>query len=266
MRDFLDLLALTARKNLENGYYNIDVKTQNGRKRSLRRAILECKKTAIISEIKFSSPSLGVLRNKESARLISREMVEAGAIGISILTEPEYFSGSLETLVEARKSVSVPLLMKDIIVSKQQIDVAYKLGADAVLLIKSLFERGYCDADLHEMIDYSHSRGLEVLLETHNAEEFEEAILTDADLIGINNRDLKTLKVDIKTTKRILQKFTKREIGDKLVISESGIKTPDDIRFLRSCGADAFLIGTAIMTADKIRDIVARLVESYEES
>ena len=266
MHDFLDLLAITARKNLENGYYRVNVRVWNRGKRSLRKSILECKKAAVISEIKFSSPSLGVLRNKGNVKLISKEMAEAGAVGISVLTEPKYFSGSLEALIEARESVNIPLLMKDIIISRQQIDAAYKLGADAVLLIKSLFERGYCDADLHEMISYSHSRGLEVLLETHNVREFEEAILTDADLIGINNRDLRTLKVDIKTTKRILGKFTKSDIGDKLVVSESGVRTPDDIRFLRDCGADAFLIGSAIMTSGGIKDIVARLVGSYEES
>jgi len=266
MRDFLDLLAITAKRSLESGYYKVNVKTQKREKLSLKRSVWECNRAAVISEIKFSSPSSGVLRSKGNVRLISSEMAEAGVIGISILTEPKHFSGSLKALIEARKSVNIPLLMKDIIVSRRQIDAAYELGADAVLLIEGLFERGYTDVNLHEMIKYSHKRDLEVLLETHSVKEFRKALLTDADLIGINNRDLRTLKVNIKTTKKILEKFTRAEIGDRPIVSESGIKTPSNIRFLRSCGADAFLVGSTIMAASKIRETTAWLVNAYEKS
>ncbi|MEM1602290.1 MAG: indole-3-glycerol-phosphate synthase [Candidatus Bathyarchaeia archaeon] len=268
MGDFLDLLAEAAKKNIENGYYKVSPTanpTQRSR-RSLKEAILGCRKAAIISEIKFSSPSSGPLRVNKDVEGISRDMVEAGAIGISILTEPRYFSGSLETLTRVRSLVDVPLLMKDIVLSSCQLDAAYSFGADAVLLIMGLFRRGYCGMDVNDMINYSHRLGLEVLLEVHDAEEFRLALLTDADIIGINNRDLRTLKVDINTTKNILERFSKTEIGGRPIVSESGIRSPDDVRFLRRCGADAFLVGTAVMSAGDIRRFVAGLVNAYEES
>lgn len=270
MGDFLDLLAAAAKENIERNYYQccsvLGEHIQSLERRSLRGSIVKCSKAAIISEIKFASPSSGILRVDRSVEIIARDMIEAGAVGISVLTEPKYFSGSLENLFQTSLSVNAPLLMKDVILSKCQVDAAYRLGADAILLIAALFERGYCDMSIHEMIDYSHSMGLEVLLEVHTTEEFKLALSTEADMIGINNRDLKTLKVDIKTTKNILEKFRKSDIGDRPVISESGIKSPEDIRFLRECGADAFLVGSAIMTAKNIKDFVARLVSAYEKS
>ena len=269
MGDFLDLLAAAAKENIEGNYYRHNILGENlqfiGR-RSLKDSIIKYRKAAIISEIKFASPSSGILRVDRSVEIIARDMIEAGAVGISILTEPKYFSGSLENLFRARLSVNAPLLMKDIILNKCQIDAAYRLGADAVLLIAALFERGYCDMSIHEMIDYSHRMGLEVLLEVHTAEEFKLALSTEADMIGINNRDLKTLKVDINTTKSILKGFRKSDIGNRPIVSESGIKSPEDIRFLRKYGADAFLVGSAIMTARNVRDFVAHLVSAYEKS
>ncbi|MCX8171126.1 MAG: indole-3-glycerol-phosphate synthase [Candidatus Bathyarchaeota archaeon] len=270
MGDFLDLLVAAARKNIEENYYRrysaIGERIHSGGKRSLRDSILGCRKAAIISEVKFASPSSGVLRVDRDVETIANDMIEAGAVGLSILTEPKYFSGSLENLLRARLSVNAPLLMKDIILSGCQINAAYRLGADAILLIADLFKREYCDMSIHEMIDYSHSVGLEVLLEVHDVEGFKLALSTEADMIGINNRDLKTLKVDINTTRIILEKFGKSDIGDRPVISESGIKSPEDVCFLRRCGADAFLVGSSIMTAKNIRDFLTHLVNAYEKS
>ncbi|MEM2568389.1 MAG: indole-3-glycerol-phosphate synthase [Candidatus Bathyarchaeia archaeon] len=270
MGDFLDLLVAAARENIEGKYYQyhniLGEHTQFIERRSLRDSIIKCKKAAIISEIKFASPSSGILRADRNVGIIARDMIEAGAVGLSVLTEPKYFSGSLEDLLQTRLSVDAPLLMKDIILSKFQIDAAYRFGADAILLIAALFERGYCDMGIHEMIDYSHSMGLEVLLEVHTIEEFKLALSTEADMIGINNWDLKTLKVDINTTKNILERFRRSDIGDRPIVSESGIKSPEDIRFLRKYGADAFLIGSSIMAAKNIRDFVASLVNAYEKS
>jgi len=147
--------------------------------------------------------------------------------------------------------------MKDILISPVQIEAAYRSGADAVLLIKSLFERGYGEVELADMIDYSHSRGLEVLLEAHGEDEFLSALETDADMIGINNRDLKTLKVDLGVTERILMEYS---LKNRVIVSESGINGPEDIRFLYNCGANAFLVGMAIMEAKSIIKKVEELV------
>jgi len=123
-----------------------------------------------------------------------------------------------------------------------------------------LFERGYCECSIHEMIAKAHSEGLEVLLETHTSEEFRSAVKTHADLVGINNRNLATLNVDLEVTKRILER---NDAEGKIVVSESGINTPDDLRFLHGCGAHAFLIGSAIMLADdvemKVKEFVSAL-------
>jgi indole-3-glycerol phosphate synthase len=147
--------------------------------------------------------------------------------------------------------------MKDIIISPTQLEAAAKIGADAVLLIQTLFDRGYGECDVHEMIDQARFKNLEVLLETHTEQEFQRAIETKAPLIGINNRDLKTLRIDLGVTQRILKKNADH---GKIVVSESGIQTPADLRFLWKCGAHAFLIGSAIMLADNIEKKVQEFV------
>jgi len=184
-------------------------------------------------------------------------MENGGATGISVLTEPKHFNGSLGNLVKVRESVRLPILMKDIILDPIQLDAASRIGANVVLLIKAIFERGYCEVSLEKMIEQVHSKNLEVLLETHNEEEYQQAIETDADLVGINNRDLRTLNVDLHITERILNKH---ENASKVVISESGVMTPTDLVFLRNCGAQAFLIGSSIMMADNIEKKVKEFV------
>jgi indole-3-glycerol phosphate synthase len=150
--------------------------------------------------------------------------------------------------------------MKDIIINPIQLGTASRIGANAILLIKAIFERGYSELSLKEMIIEAHKRNLEVLLETHSEEEFQSALATNADLIGINNRDLRTLKVDIRITERILRKHNNH---GKVVVSESGIMTPADVYFLRNGGAQAFLIGSAIMMASNIEEKVKEFVAAY---
>ncbi len=186
-------------------------------------------------------------------------MAKGGAVALSVLTEPKQFDGSLDALAQARKAVKLPILMKDIILSPLQIQAASKLGANAVLLIKTLFDRGYSGKTIDEMINGAHMMGLEVLLETHTLAEFVSALKTDADLIGINNRNLETLKVDLNATKTILQAIRTK---DKVVVSESGINTMADLIFLRESGASAFLIGSAIMKSDNIEEKVREFVNA----
>jgi indole-3-glycerol phosphate synthase len=258
MRDYLDVLAHDASRSVEEGYYKTSMKIA-GQPVGLKEAILGCEGAPIISEIKFASPSMGNLRNNRDLGRIARDMEEGGAIGISVLTEPRHFRGHIGFVAKVRRQVEVPVLMKDIVLSPVQIEAASMIGANAVLLIQTLFGRGYCEKDVHGMIDFSHSRGLEVLLEAYTEDEFLSALETDADMIGINNRDLKTLHVDLEVTKRIL---TKHRVVRKVIVSESGIDRPEDIRFLRQYGVQAFLVGTAVMKAADIKGRVRELVEA----
>jgi indole-3-glycerol phosphate synthase len=258
MADFLDVLAQSAKATINSGYYEALEATAPSHV-SLKRAIRETKNAAVITEIKAASPSAGTIRKNVNAGRIAESMQKGGAVGLSVLTEPKHFNGSLRSLVEARKAVALPILMKDIVLSPVQVEAASKAGADAVLLIEALFERGYCEFGIEEMIARAHSEGLEVLLEAHTAEEFRSAVRTHADLVGINNRNLATLSVDLEVTKRILER---NGAEGKIVVSESGINTPADLRFLRGCGAHAFLIGSAIMLAEDVEKKVKEFVQA----
>jgi len=258
MSDFLDKLAVDAKETIRSGYYQIFTPKYDFYV-SLKKAILGCKKNPIITEIKVASPSLGVIRKSVDPRDVALAMARGGATAISVLTEPKHFNGSLNTFLEVRMAVKLPLLMKDIILSPIQIETAEQIGANAILLIQALFDRGYGETSVEDMITLAHSRGLEVLLEVHTEKEFTSAIATNADMIGINNRDLATLKTDLNVTKTILEKNTSKGLT---VVSESGIKTPSDLRFLGDCGALAFLIGSSIMLTKNIEEKVAEFVNA----
>ncbi|MCP8307350.1 MAG: indole-3-glycerol-phosphate synthase [archaeon] len=258
MVDFLDYMIQDVKKTIEEGYYNVQ---SNGRRiqKSLKDSIIKCKKVPIIAEIKPASPKKGVLIEEIDVKEMAIAMERGGAVGISVLTEPKHFKGSLEILSIVREAVDLPILMKDFIISPVQIEAADKIGANAILLIKSIFDRKLSERNLDEMIEIAKSKGIEVLLEVHNEAEFLSSIRTEADMIGINNRDLVTLNVNLEATKRILSK-----IGNegRIIVSESGISTLDDVKILRNSGAHAFLIGTAIMTANDFEAKVREFVEA----
>lgn len=258
MTDFLDTLAKDALESIEGGYYR-HYRTVKQVQASLKAAVLTAKANAVISEIKAASPSAGTIRTAVDAAAVAQAMQSGGAAGLSVLTEPKHFNGSLQALSQARAAVNLPILMKDIVLVQKQIEVASKLGANAVLLIEALFERGYCDVEVEEAIANAHGYGLEVLLEAHTEEEYLKAVQTKADLVGINNRNLATLKIDLDTTKTILQRHGKH---GKTVVSESGIHTADDLRYLRDSGADGFLIGSSIMLTQDIESKVKEFVEA----
>ena len=225
--------------------------------RNLEDEIINSSEPTLITEIKFSSPALGSIRRISDPVAIAKHMINGGASALSVLTQPFLFDGSPELFMKVRKEVEVPMLMKDITIDKVQIDAAKKIGADYFLLIQSIFDKGIVH-DINHLIDYGHSLGLKVLIEAHTKQEFSNSCNTDADLIGINNRNLDTLKIDLNTTKEILEDVEKT----KLVISESGISSPDDIRFLHKCGADAYLVGSSIMQTDEIQQTVQKLVNA----
>jgi len=260
MSDFLDRLTRDAIETVNQGYYQVSAQAKH-QPLSLRKAIVESRGNAVIAEVKAASPSKGTIRERLDPSKVAEQMEKGGAAAISVLTEPKHFKGSLTYLAEVRKTVKLPILMKDIIVHPEQLEAAPKLGADTVLLIQALFDRKHCEYSLDEMIAKAHDRRLEVLLETHNKKEFQTALSTEADLIGINNRDLRTLEVDTRTTEAILKEF---DASERVIVSESGVMTPRDVLFLRKCGAQAFLIGSAIMMAENIQEKVKEFVNAGE--
>jgi indole-3-glycerol phosphate synthase len=241
---------------IDDGTYDVECDLQKSSKDFLQ-IIKTHTHATLLTEIKFASPSLGKIRTLSDPVTIAKHMIAGGSKAISILTQPHLFNGSPEYFMKVRQSVDVPLLMKDIVIDKIQIDAAQKIGADYLLLIQSIFDKGYLK-EIDEFVSYAHKKGLQILLEVHTKEEFENSLKTEADLIGINNRNLDTLKIDLKTTQTVLEGFNKT----RPVLSESGIETPEDIQYLKKCGADAFLIGSSIMKSKNIEEQVKKLVNA----
>ena|ERR1700687_1493899 len=250
MKDMLEKLANNSQKAINDKVYEINYKNSNSGK-NLIEQIRNNKHASLITEVKFSSPSLGDIREISDPVLIAKQMVEGGAVGLSVLTQPYLFNGSPEYFTKIRKQVQVPLLMKDIVVDKVQIDAAEKLGADVVLLIQAIFDKNFA-SDIDDFIAYAHKKNLLVLLESHTKKEFTDSAKTQADILGINNRNLDTLEIDLQTTQDILKDKNEKRV----IISESGIESPKDIQFLRKCGADAFLVGSSIMKSKDIKGLV----------
>jgi indole-3-glycerol phosphate synthase len=261
MPDYLDVLARNAQLRLTTSYYERPVETWSGRRRSLKQSILQFAKAAVIAEIKPQSPSSGMLLSPKERDVgeLAQDFASGGAVGISVLTEPAHFKGSLENLSLVRKRVNLPILMKDIILDPVQIEAAAMTGADCVLLIQALHDRGHSAHEVETLIERAHSEDLEVLLETHTAKEFSSALDSSADLVGINNRDLATLKVDLRTTAMLLESCSAKS---EVILSESGIETPEDIKFLSKFGVRAFLVGTCLMKARDPRLKLEELVNS----
>lgn len=254
MKDMLEKLAKNSQKAISEDVYEISYRNSKSGK-DLIKQIRNNKHASLITEVKFSSPSLGDIREISDPVLIAKQMAEGGATGLSVLTQPYLFNGSPEYFTIIRKQVQIPLLMKDIVVDKIQIDAAEKLGADMILLIQAIFDKNFA-ADIDEFIAYAHKKKLLVLLESHTKKEFTDSAETQADILGINNRNLDTLEIDLKTTQTILKDRDEKRI----IISESGIESPKDIQFLRKCGADAFLVGSSIMKSKDIKGLVSELV------
>jgi len=254
--NILKKLVNNSQAAIDDGIYEIDA-SRGKSSHDLLYSIRTSPHAALITEVKFSSPSLGKIRTASDPASIAKQMVSGGAKALSVLTQPYLFNGSPEYFLRVRDAVDVPLLMKDVMVDKIQIDAGQRIGADYVLLIQSLFDKGHLK-EIDEFVGYAHKKGLRVLLEVHTRPELENALKAGADLIGINNRNLDTLEIDLGTTEQVLSGFDKTG----LVLSESGIETQKDIRYLRKCGADAFLVGSSIMKSDNIEERVKRLVNA----
>lgn len=255
--NILRKLVNNSQMAIDDGTYEINADLQKSNK-DFVQIIKTNQHATLLTEIKFASPSLGKIRTTSDPVSIANQMIAGGAKALSILTQPHLFNGSPEFFMKVRQAVDVPLLMKDIMIDKVQIDAAKKIGADYMLVIQSLFDQKFLK-DIDDFISYGHKQGLEILLEVHTKEEFENALNTEADIIGINNRNLDTLEIDLKTTEKVLEGYEK----SRVILSESGIETPEDINYLRKIGADAFLIGSSIMKSDNIQEQVKKLVNAY---
>ena len=255
--NILRKLVNNSQMAIDDGVYEVDANLEKSSKDFIQ-IINTSGHAPLLTEVKFSSPSLGKIRTITDPVSIASQMITGGTKALSVLTQPHLFNGSPEYFMKVRQAVDVPMLMKDIMIDKVQIDAAKKIGADFMLVIQSLFDQNYLK-EIDEFIAYGHKQGLQILLEVHTKQEFENALKTEADLIGINNRNLDTLEIDLKTTETILSGIDK----SRPILSESGIDTPEDIQYLKKCGADAFLIGSSIMKSDNIEEQVRKLVNSY---
>lgn len=195
----------------------------------------------VIAECKRRSPSRGVLRTDYDAASIARGYAAAGAAAISVLTEPTFFDGALDDLRAVRGAVDVPLLRKDFILSEYQLLEAKVAGADAVLLIVAALAQN----ELASLVEQAVALGLDALVEVHDADELSRALDAGARMVGVNNRDLRTLAVDVRASETLIARIPRNVIA----VSESGLRTAGDLLRLRQLGYRAFLIGERFMMA-----------------
>lgn len=216
--------------------------------RVIRPSLLEQIKNAthlqVISEIKRASPSKGVIQVDVNPAKQAKVYEQAGAACVSVLTDATFFKGSFQDLTEVAEAVRIPVLCKDFIIHPIQIDRAVAAGASVILLIVAALT----NEDLRALHLYATSKGLEVLVEVHDVEELDRAIVVDAQLIGVNNRDLRTFQVDLKQTEEIASVFPFD--SGRVLISESGISSVADVERVAKAGAGAVLVGETLMRSD----------------
>ena len=227
--------------------------TRRPRAGQLTAALSRTDRVNVIAECKRRSPSRGVLRASYDPAAIAAGYAAAGAAAISVLTEPTFFDGALEHLEAVRAAVGVPLLRKDFIVSEYQLLEARAAGADAVLLIVAALDI----ARLSELHGLAAALELDVLVEAHDAVELDRALSIGARIIGVNNRNLRTLEVDVHASDTLIARVPK----DVIAVSESGLRTADDLQRLRALGYRAFLIGERFMTAEDPGRALRGLIE-----
>jgi len=222
---------------------NLNIKERRDFKKALSNNTLN--NIALIAELKKASPSAGIICYNFEPAQIATAYANSGAACLSVLTDREFFQGSTRYLQIARQTVNLPVLRKDFIIDKLQIIESAAIGADAILLIVAALE----EKKLVQLIEFSKSLNLTTLVEVHNETEAAIAIDTGADLIGVNNRDLKTFTIDINITERVIDFIhkLKKTPPDLLIVSESGIYTNEDVRRVKRAGANAVLIGESLM-------------------
>ena len=225
--------------------------TPRGFRNQLRRVARDG--VAVIAELKKASPSKGLIRADFRPSELARELERAGAAALSVLTDEQFFQGSLDYLRQASSSSSLPCLRKDFIVDEFQIVEARANRADAILLIVAALNQ----KELVSLAGIARAQGLEVLCEAHDEQELQRALDAGCDLIGINNRNLRTFEVNLETAFRLVEKMPAACVR----VAESGIQSGADVARLRSAGYEAFLIGESLMKAERPSEALTRLIE-----
>ena len=219
--------------------------------RDFRRALHDRADVALIAEIKRSSPSAGLIREDFDPGVIADCYRAAGAAAMSVLTDERFFTGKLEYVAQAKAASSVPVLRKDFIIDEYQVYEARAAGADAILLIVRILS----DGQLGEHLVLARELGMAALVETHTAKEVGRALRSGADIIGVNNRDLDTLTIDLATTERLVRGIP----PGRVIVSESGISSREDIERLAASGIHAILVGETLMKSADITDAARSL-------
>ena len=212
----------------------------------------------IIAEIKRASPSKGMINEHVNPVKQAEIYEQNGVQAISVLTDNQFFKGSIDDLIAVRNAVNLPILCKDFIIDEVQIDQAYSSGANIILLIAAALD----DQTLEKLNNHALALNLEVLFEVHNEEEMERVLKLDPHLVGINNRDLKTFKVDLKTTERLKNMVQDKDV---ILISESGIEIREDVETIASSGAKSILIGETLMRATDVGQTIKNLQVDLNE-
>lgn len=229
-----------AKKRRDPVQLALEAKTCSRVPLGFREALRSTHGVSVIAEVKRRSPSKGLIREDFDAVAIAQAYAAAGAACISVLTDEHFFGGSLDDLVRIREAVDTPLLCKDFVIDPYQIDEARVMGADAILLIVAALDH----SGLAGFHDHARSLGLDVLVEVHDCEELEQALAIHSNLIGVNNRDLRTFEVDLATTERIAKQLDDPEM---VLIAESGISNAEDVDRLERAGVAGFLVGESLM-------------------
>mgnify|MGYP001814000129 FL=1 len=222
--------------------------------RDFKAAISIPQKINLIAEIKFVSPSAGLIRKKSDPVLIGRIFQEAGASAISLLTDQRFFQGDIVQLPHLKKTIALPILRKDFIIDVVQVQEAFFYGADAILLIARILSQ----QQLSELTSFCQELGMAPLIEIHDEDDLEKAVACGAEIIGINNRDLDSFNVDINTTFELAPLVP----DNCFIVSESGIADEEDILSLKEIGIHAILVGSALMKSNDLETKTANLVNA----
>ncbi|HXF11462.1 MAG TPA: indole-3-glycerol phosphate synthase TrpC [Desulfuromonadaceae bacterium] len=234
-----------------------DAMLEHGERRDFIAALKIGNRMGLIAEVKKASPSAGVICKDFDPVRIAKEYEAAGANCLSVLTDEKFFQGSLDYLRQIRAAVKIPLLRKDFIIDERQILEAIEWGADAILLIVAILD----DEQLRKFHSLAVEAGLAVLVEVHDEAELGRALKISPQLIGVNNRDLKTFKVDLATTERLSARLS--ALGARpstLLVAESGIHTRADVERLKKCGSGAILVGESLVKGGDIKTKVRELI------
>ncbi|MBU4427347.1 MAG: indole-3-glycerol phosphate synthase TrpC [Desulfobacterales bacterium] len=226
--------------------------------RDFKGAISVPGRIGLIAEIKFASPSAGMIREGADALSVARIYEDSGAAAISLLTDKRFFGGDIDQLPHLKRAVSLPILRKDFVMDEVQVKESFLYGADAILLIARILSR----QQLKKLVDMCKKLGLSALTEIHDRHDLEKALDCGAEIIGINNRDLDTFDVDPRVTLELAPLVPERCIA----VSESGISSGDDIRLFRKYGVSAVLVGTSLMRSDDIKLKAQELVRAGDGS